>query len=189
MKWYLPTILIFVSIFTACEKADLSEDNPPKDDEEIDEEKLPSTFLSIAEAQRYVFEHGDTTALIHGFIVGSTITSIKNAAFEGEEQHASNLLLADSALITSYSSCFPIILSKSSTSDRKIRNELNLVDHPDYFGKSLYVYGWITHYYRVPGIKKIYFYKWGNEKDTTNRKSIISFPFLEKEKSILLIGR
>ena len=105
---------------------------------------------------------------VEGYIVGSVSGSMKNGCdYTAEAVTASNILLADAFPIGSeydYLYCMPVELPNSSLE----REDLNLYDHPDNYHRKVRIKGDITLYYRVPGIKNITEYTFGDLSGDNN---------------------
>ena len=93
--------------------------------------------------------HPGDTAWVWGYIVGGDLTtgSIK---FDPPFEKSSNLAIAASASEHERANCFSVELSKAA-----IRSELNLVDHPDNLGKKVFLYGVVSTYFSLPGLKSV----------------------------------
>ncbi len=89
-------------------------------------------------------------AWVKGYIVGTVdgISWQDDINFEGDFESATNIVLADSPDETRPDYCMPIQLPAG-----EIRDILNLKDHPDNHKKEVMVYGELTNYYGVPGVK------------------------------------
>ena len=93
--------------------------------------------------------HPGDTAWVWGYIVGGDLssTSIK---FEPPFAKNSNLAIAASASERDRTNCFSVELSKAV-----IRADLNLVDHPENLGRKVYLYGIVSTYFSLPGLKSV----------------------------------
>ena len=93
--------------------------------------------------------HPGDTAWVWGYIVGGDLssTSIK---FEPPFAKNSNLAIAASASERDRTNCFSVELSKAV-----IRADLNLVDHPENLGRKVYLYGIVSIYFSLPGLKSV----------------------------------
>lgn len=85
-----------------------------------------------------------------GYIVGACSKTINNADFEPPFDYPQAILLADRPGETDKTKVITIGLP----SGYKVRKELNLVEHPENYGKRLAIFGEQTTYLKVLGIKK-----------------------------------
>ena len=85
-----------------------------------------------------------------GYVVGACTKTINNADFEPPFEDPQALLLADTYGETDKERVITIGLPSGS----KVRRELNLVDHPENYGKRIAFYGEQCVYLKVKGIKK-----------------------------------
>ena len=94
---------------------------------------------------------------VAGYIVGScTGTSLSTALFGAEGAGQSNILIADTPTETDAHRCMPVEL-KSGTEERAA---LNLSDHPENIGQRVYLFGLVTKYFGVTGLKDVDYYRW-----------------------------
>ena len=93
--------------------------------------------------------HPGDTAWVWGYIVGGDL-STSSIKFDPPFEKSSNLAIAASASERERAHCFSVELSKTA-----IRNSLNLVDHPDNLGKKVYLYGVVSTYFSLPGLKSV----------------------------------
>ena len=66
----------------------------------------------------------------------------------------------------------PVALSSGS----QVRTDLNLMDNATNLGKMVWVYGTLTKYFSVPGVKNVTDYSWNGEKTLTGINSIEAAP-------------
>ena len=85
-----------------------------------------------------------------GYVVGACTKTINNADFEPPFVDPQALLLADTYGETDRGKVITIGLPSGS----KARRELNLVDHPENYGKRIAFYGEQATYLKVIGMKK-----------------------------------
>lgn len=85
-----------------------------------------------------------------GYVVGACSKTINNADFEPPFEYPQAILLADHPGETNKEK----VITISLPSGYKVRKELNLVDHPENYGKRVAIYGEQTTYLKVIGIKK-----------------------------------
>lgn len=91
------------------------------------------------------------TGYIVGYVNGADIKTGSNFNLDDTENiSASNLLIAASADVKDYNACIPVQL-KSGTD---VRNAINLKDNSGMFGKSINIYGTLTKYFGVSGLKE-----------------------------------
>lgn len=87
---------------------------------------------------------------VAGYIVGGDVSS-SNIKFEPPFTKESHLALSDNVKASTRSECAAIELPSSG----EIREAVNLVAHPGYLGRKLYVKGNIENYFGTPGVKNI----------------------------------
>ncbi len=115
-------------------------DNPPADDG-----REPSA-ISVGDVSQHIDEKG---VWVYGYIVGGDLTSNGKSVKTGEITKATHLALADRSSITNKASCLAVELPKG-----KIRDALNLVDHPNLIGRRVYVKGdLVAGYFGTRGLK------------------------------------
>ena len=89
---------------------------------------------------------------VKGVIIGcATGTGGYNYQTEQPFEYNTALLLADPSAGND-------VMAVQLQSGSRIRKELNLVDHPKNYGKTLVIYGTKTTYLKLPGIKTIFAY-------------------------------
>ena len=88
-------------------------------------------------------------AFIVGYVEGQVLSSGAHFTAEGCDVKT-NLLIAESASETDVNKCMPVQLPNGD-----VRTGLNLVDHPDYLGKEVKLYGNIEKYFGAPGVKSV----------------------------------
>ena len=129
------------------------------------EASLPSNVV-------YVYEHGSyndpykvseaiskgscedvfVKGYIVGYVEGQVFTEGAHFGATGDNVSTTNILLADSPSETVVTNCIPIQLPKGD-----IRDNLNLSQNPSNLGKEVLLYGDITKYFGVPGLKNTSF--------------------------------
>lgn len=103
--------------------------------------------LSVAEAKKNA---GKTEVWVYGYIVGGDLSSSK-CSFKGPFSSKTNLAIATKSSCTDKAACLSVQLAKGS-----IRDEINLVDHPDGLGKQIFLKGDIvSSYYGIPGLQSL----------------------------------
>jgi hypothetical protein len=97
-----------------------------------------------------------TNAWVKGYIVGWVEGQVLStgAHFDSAATVQTNILIAASASETNVDNCIPVQLPSGD-----IRTALNLQDHPEYYGKEISLYGTLTKYFGVSGLKAISEYK------------------------------
>lgn len=85
-----------------------------------------------------------------GYIVGGDVSTSK-VSFDPPFTKESHLALADNVKASTREECAAIELPSSGD----MRDAVNLVDHPGYIGRKLYVKGDIENYFGYPGVKSI----------------------------------
>ena len=103
--------------------------------------------MTIAMAKENI---GETDVWVGGYIVGGDLTSAK-AAFTPPFKSRSNILLGPRSSVTSRENCLSVQLAEGEA-----RDELNLVDNPQMYGRQVLLCGDIVGaYYGMVGIKNI----------------------------------
>lgn len=87
---------------------------------------------------------------VAGYIVGGDVTT-SNINLEPPFSKNSHIAIADRTAVSERAECAAVELPSSGD----IREAVNLVDHPDYIGRKLYVKGDIENYFGCPGVKNI----------------------------------
>lgn len=90
---------------------------------------------------------------IVGFIEGQAFATGAKFTNEGCETKT-NLILATYPDETNVENCIPVQLPTGN-----VRDDLNLQDHPDNYGKEVMLYGYVLKYFSVPGFKNVTDYK------------------------------
>jgi len=103
--------------------------------------------LSVSEARSMA---GKEDVWVYGYIVGGDLSSSK-ASFKGPFSSRTNIVIASKSSTTDRNVCMSVQLSSGD-----IRNALNLVDHPENLGKTVFLRGNIcSSYYGIPGIQSL----------------------------------
>ena len=103
--------------------------------------------LSVAEAKKNA---GMTEVWVYGYIVGGDLSSSR-CSFKAPFSSKTNLAIATKASCTDKASCLSVQLAKGN-----IRDEINLVDHPQYVGRQIFLKGDIvSSYYGITGIQSL----------------------------------
>ena len=92
---------------------------------------------------------GEKSLWVYGYIVGGDLTSNgKSVKIEGIDK-TTHLALADSPSMKEKASCLAVELPKGA-----LRDALNLVDHPEFIGRQIYLKGDVVgSYYGTTGLK------------------------------------
>lgn len=108
-----------------------------------------------------LYEKADTIAdvWVKGYLVGFANGSLGKAVFGTEGAVLSNILIAKNPNETDVNNCIPVALESKPAAAKTIREELNLVDHPENLGKEIILNGSIIAYFSVPGMKSLKAYK------------------------------
>lgn len=102
--------------------------------------------ISVADAVDHIGENG---VWVTGYIVGGDLSTSGNTVHTSDITKATHLALADRASVTSKSSCLAVELPQGN-----IREQLNLVDHPDLIGRRVNLKGNIVEkYFGTVGMK------------------------------------
>ena len=106
-----------------------------------------------------------TTSWVTGYIVGFikekdiTTESVFGTAADA---NPANVLIALTSDVTDYTKCVPLELKSNSA----VRKAVNLKDHPENLGRKINVYGTLTTYFKVNGVKTITEFELGSGGDT-----------------------
>lgn len=101
---------------------------------------------------------GQRAVKVEGYIVGSCTKTIKKAEWQPPFTHPQAILLSDKKGESNPDKVMSVSLKK-----KPMRAELNLVDHPENWGRKVYVYGVKTKYLGIPGMSEyIGGYGWAN---------------------------
>ena len=108
-----------------------------------------------------LYEKADTIAdvWVKGYLVGFANGSLGKAVFGTEGAVLTNILIAKNPNETDVNNCIPVALETKPAAAKTIREELNLVDHPENLGKEIILNGSIIAYFSVPGMKSLKAYK------------------------------
>lgn len=102
--------------------------------------------ISVADAASHVGENG---VWVYGYIVGGDLTSAGKTVKTSGITKNTHLAIAARSSVTAKASCVAVELPKGA-----VRDELNLVDHPEYIGTRIYVKGNIvSSYFGTVGLK------------------------------------
>ena len=101
---------------------------------------------SVAQAPSHAGEDG---VWVFGYIVGGDLSTAGTTVKTSKVTKATHLAIATRSTVTAKASCVAVELPKG-----KIRNALNLVDHPDLIGTRVYLKGsLVTSYFGTTGLK------------------------------------
>ena len=115
-------------------------DNPSEDDG-----REPDA-IAVGDASHHIDQKG---VWVYGYIVGGDLTSSGKSVKTSGITKATHLALADRSSITAKASCLAVELPKG-----KVRDALNLVDHPELIGTRVYVKGdLVAGYFNTRGLK------------------------------------
>ena len=117
--------------------------------EEPEEPETPAEVkeYTVTEALAAYVDGQQIPAIVKGYIVGAMNSTGYVPEF-GATTVNTNILLSDNADETDVTNCIIVQLPKGS-----IRNELNLVDHSDYYKKEIKITGSIEMYFKQAGLK------------------------------------
>lgn len=102
--------------------------------------------FSVTDAKSAV---GKEKVWVCGYIVGGDMSST-SASFEGPFSSRTHMMIGPRSNTSNRSSCLSVELPSG-----KVRDALNLVDHPELLGKKVYLKGNIvSSYYGIEGLKK-----------------------------------
>ena len=101
---------------------------------------------SVAQAPSHA---GEDAVWVFGYIVGGDLSTAGTTVKTSKVTKATHLAIATRSTVTAKSSCVAVELPKG-----KIRDALNLVDHPDLIGTRVYLKGsLVTSYFGTTGLK------------------------------------
>ncbi len=117
--------------------------------EEPEEPETPTEVkeCTVTEALAAYVDGQQIPAIVTGYIVGAMNSTGYVPEF-GTTTVNTNILLSDNADETDIANCIIVQLPKGN-----IRNELNLVDHADYYKKQVKITGSIEKYFQQAGLK------------------------------------
>ena len=125
-----------------------SGDSGPSDDTGQDDGHGSETndAYSVPQASAHA---GETGVWVFGYIVGGDLSSAGTTVKTSKITKATHIAIAARSTVTAKASCVSVELPKG-----KIRDALNLVDHPDLIGTRVYVKGNIvSSYFGTTGLK------------------------------------
>lgn len=139
---------------------DTGSDDEDEGDGEYDDDTGIS-FGDVVDVETFISKPIVDQVWVKGYIVGSATgaNGKKRYDFEPPFDHDTALLLADDPATADLSHVVSVCLTSCS---KKIREELNLKEHPENRGKVLSVFGFRETYLAIPGIKKIDAYEFSN---------------------------
>ncbi len=148
------------------------------------EDENTFSCLTVAQAWDWCYSlSSDTAVWVMGYIVGYIPgSSVKQIQFGIPSDVETNIVLADRPDETDYMNCLPVRLEKG----KAIREELNLVAHPENFHRRIAVAGLVEEYFRIPGIRKPLAYEW-IKRDSVSQQ--LPFPSLDDEEVLISGGR
>lgn len=121
-------------------------DNPGQGGGDGNSGDEPDDALSVSDAAAHLGEEG---VWVYGYIVGGDLTSAGKNVKTGGITKNTHLALADRSSVTVKESCLAVELPKG-----KVRDALNLVDHPDLIGTRVYLKGnLVESYFGTKGLK------------------------------------
>lgn len=191
-KLKIVTGAFMLGLLTSCEKVNIPTEGDESDEEEEEPKPNPEPtpdpekgYLTVKEAQN-LYNNGvsDTATWIVGYIVGTTKSSIKNVIFSTSTSVRSNVILADNINENNSKNCFPVMLSTKGT----FRNDLNLVDHPENWHRSIMLYGSLSTYFNVAGVRDIFQYSWW-QGGTPDNPEIPDKPGIDDDPQLIPGGR
>ena len=105
-----------------------------------------SSAISVGDAKYHI---GENDIWMYGYIVGGDLTSKGKSVKTSEITKNSHIAMASRSSVTEKASCVAVELPSG-----KVREALNLVDHPELIGKRVYVKGNIVEaYFGTTGLK------------------------------------
>lgn len=107
---------------------------------------------SVSQAKSHI---GESDKWVYGYIVGGDLSSSR-CSFAPPFVSRTNIAIAAKSSCQDKEQCLSVKLSQGD-----IRDALNLVDHPENFGRQIFIKGDIvSSYYGIPGLQGISEYKW-----------------------------
>ena len=155
---FVSLAMLFLCCFTSCQKIEFGEDGKGTEKPSTGGETQPSSGDTLRISMALMLKP-DTVVTIKGYIVGYVKgTSMGKAVFSLPDGVANtNLLLADNPSETDSNRCLPVALAKGG--ELQLREQLNLLDHPELMHRAIVFSGLLTSYFRVNGLKTIYDFK------------------------------
>ena len=156
MKKHLIYLFCILISLTACNKLELPSDKEEDKEENPDVPVVPPSDGDTITVVDALAMNSEDFVLIKGYMVGYVKgTSIKTGAiFDLPNYENSNFLMADRPDEVNPEKCIAVKLEK--TGKFACREELNLLDHPDFLHKGVIIAGWISKYFGKAGITRIY---------------------------------
>lgn len=106
----------------------------------------PSDACSVADAPLHI---GEKQVWFYGYIVGGDLTAAGKSVKTSGITKETHLALAARSSVTEKAACLAVELPKGA-----VRDALNLVSHPDYIGRRVYVRGEVVaSYFGTTGLK------------------------------------
>lgn len=159
---------VFLLVFGACDKPygdeddeniELPEENNGADDDngaddEGDAEDGGISLGDVVDVNTFLNTPIYAQVWVKGYIVGSATGANGKTRYDFEPpfSYDTAILLADTESADSETEVMSVCLTSCS---KKIREKLNLADHPENKGKRLAVFGFQDVYLKIYGIKKI----------------------------------
>lgn len=106
-------------------------------------------------------ELASTDAWIVGYVVGyiGSGSKMSGTVFDYEGATTSNIVIAASPDVRDYRLCMPVQLSSNGKSQRTAREQLNLKDNPQLYGRRLLLFGSVNWYMSVIGLRDTCIYE------------------------------
>ena len=148
---FFPLLAMLAMILTACPEP-VNPPEPPDPDDPIGDSTISTLDdpWTVSEAQ----QNQGKTGYVKGVIVGYYCMGADNQWIAGSDTCSvpTNILIQDEAGELQYDKYFPVQLPAG-----EIRSALNLVDNKDNVGKTVILYGDLTTYCGLDGIKNVSF--------------------------------
>lgn len=111
----------------------------------------PSEAMSVTEAKGNI---GRKAVWVYGYIAGGDL-SLSGMSFKAPFSSNTNLAIASRSSVSSKDACLSVSIPAG-----KIRDAINLHDHPELLGRKLFLKGDIVDaYFKIPGIKNVTDYR------------------------------
>ena len=164
MKHFISIFLLcFLTALTACEKADFSEpDSYPDEEQEenpdiiVEKDSTNTSALTVAQAIEAEY---DSKVAVVGDIIGCTSRSMKNLKISSPFNSKSSIVISDTPATDDEELDFDVIMPVCINEYAPYQRDLNLVDHPELWGKRIFIYARTTSYLGVRGLKNILTYE------------------------------
>ena len=114
----------------------------------------PETAYGVAQARSHTGEKG---VWVKAYIVGGDLTSSASGiSFAAPFSSRTHVAVSARSSVSEKSACLSVMLPSGS-----LRDDLNLVDHPENLGRQVFLKGDLVEaYFGIPGLKNLSDYRW-----------------------------